>query len=196
MTTSNDMRKLLNLMESRINDGSVQYTDAAGEVTASLVSHDSAIFTKLAQKMQKVEAMEAEVKQLKAEIKSGVKSDIMALFDASDAVSTRVIDTRSFILTLSKDPKATESPKYKDILEVLSKQLTPELLAVLEQLKKEMITTTQKDPSLRIKSKDLSLDEGVMDKVRGAYDAFKTHVLRWGQKYDQKLDKLKMMAGL
>ena len=155
MTTSNDMRKLLNLMESRINDGSVQYTDAAGEVTASLVSHDSAIFTKLAQKMQKVEAMEAEVKQLKAEIKSGVKSDIMALFDASDAVSTRVIDTRSFILTLSKDPKATESPKYKDILEVLSKQLTPELLAVLEQLKKEMITTTQKDPSLRIKSKDL-----------------------------------------
>ena len=93
----------------------------------------------------------------------------------------------SFILQLSKDPKATETPKYKDILEALSEQLTPELIAVLEQLKKTMVTVTQKAPSLKINQ----LDEGMFTNL---FARVKQFVFNWGNKYDQKLAALQQQA--
>lgn len=177
------IRQLINLMESR--NPELEYEELADRVIAKLYSYNSQSYTKLAQKIERIDQLEAEIKALKAEVKQGTRESIAELFDAEDAAKTRVVETLSFIFTLSKDPEPTKAPKYKDILDVLSKQLTPELIIVLEGLKDTMVTKTQKEPSLRLKPQQI--DEGVFSKL-------KQTVMSWASRYDSKLAKLKQMA--
>jgi uncharacterized protein (UPF0335 family) len=179
------LRQLMNLCEGRNPD--LEYQDAEDKVIAKLASYKSQSYTKLAQKVQRIEELEAEVKALKEEVKQESRENVADLFDAEDAVKTRIVETMSFILTLSKDPKATETPKYKDILEELTNHLTPELIIVLEQLKKQMVTITQKAPSMKIRP----IDEGFVGSI---FARLKNAVMSWGQRYDQKLNNLKRYA--
>lgn len=178
-------RKLINLFESRNPD--LEYSETSKEVVAVLRRYNSQSYTKLAQKVERISQLESEVKRLKEEVKTETRENIADLFDAEDAVKTRVVETVSFILTLSKDPEPTRTPKYKDILEELSNHLTPELISVLEELKNQMVTVTQKSPSLKVKS----ISEGVIGSV---FSKLKELVFKWGQRYDQKLDRLKQMV--
>lgn len=61
------------------------------------------------------------------------------------------------------------------------------MIAVLEGLKKQMVTVTQKSPSLTIKP----VSEGFMGSL---FARLKNAVVKWGQRYDEKLDKLKRLA--
>lgn len=180
----NDIRNIINLLEGRRPD--LEYKDSEKEVIAKLASYDSQSYTKLAQKVERIRILKEEMKRLEEEVKQETRDNIGDLFDAEDAVKTRIVETMSFILTLSKDPKATETPKYKEILNELTNHLTPELIEVLEGLKKQMVTITQKSPSLSIKP----ISEGF---VGSLFARMKNAVLNWGQRYDQKLDKLKQM---
>jgi uncharacterized protein (UPF0335 family) len=179
-------RKLINLFESRSPD--FDYDETEKQVIVSLKSHNSQIYTKLAQKVERISALEAEVKQLKEEVKQSTREDIADLFDAEDAVKTRIVQTVSLIMQISKDPEPTVAPKYKDILEALSEQLTPELITVLEHLKKTMVTVTQKQPALKISK---PIDES---RFSDLFAHVKNAVLNWGNRYDQKLDQLYSMV--
>lgn len=182
--------KITEITEARnLDSNTIQYHDDDSKVVATLKSYDSQSFTKLAQKVQRIEQLESEMKQLKEEVKQSTREDVSDLFDAEDTVKTRVIETLQFIFTLSKDPKATESPKYKDILEELTNHLTPELITVLEGLKQKMVTVTQKAPSLKITPVKESVFGGAFSRLKGL-------VNRWAGKYDQQLDSLKRQAGL
>ena len=187
MTTHN-LRNLINLFEARQPE--LTYSEPSEtEVIAHLKSYNSQVYTKLAQKVERISALEEEIKQLKEEVKQETRDNITDLFDANDAAKTRIVDTLSFIMTLSKDPVATRSPKYKEILEALTNHLTPELIVVLEGLKQSMVTVTQKAPALRIRQKDL--DEGIVATI-GA--KAKNLINRWGTNYDAKLTQLKQTA--
>jgi chromatin segregation and condensation protein Rec8/ScpA/Scc1 (kleisin family) len=181
----NNLRQLINIIEGRNPD--IQYQDKEGEVIAMLQSYDSQSYTKLAQKVKRIEQLKEEIKALEDEVKQSTRDDITDLFDAEDAVKTRVVQTMSFILTLSKDPVATKTPKYKDILAALSNHLTPELIKVLEGLKEQMVTVTQKSPSLKIRP----LDEGF---VNSLFARLKMAIMNWASRYDQKLAQLQQMA--
>lgn len=180
-----EIRQLIDLCEERLP--SAEYEDSATEVIAILHSYDSQVYTKLAQKVQRIETLEAEIKQLKAEVKDETRGLIANLFDALDVAKTRVVRTVSFIFKLTKDPKPTETPKYKEILSELEQHLTPELIVVLDQLKKQMVTVTQKAPAMTIKP----IDEGIVGSI---FTRLKNAVLSWGQRYDQKLNKLEQIA--
>lgn len=188
----NEFRKLIILSEGRNPD--IEYKVDAKAVTAKLKSHNSAVYTKLAQKVQKIDMLEKEVKALKEEVKSEAKEHVADLFDATDAVQTRVVETISFILTLSKDPKPTETVKYAEVIKELTTHLTPELIAVLEQLKKQYTSETQKSPTLKVTPKSNELSEGIFGDAVGKFSAFLNHIARWGSKYDQKLNALKNMV--
>ena len=179
--------------EARLTD--FPYTDEPDKTTVHLKSHQSQIYTNLAKKVKRINELKVELKQLEDEVKQSTREDVASLFDeVEDVVKTRVIDTVSFIITLSKDPKATQAPKYKDILETLEKQLTPELIAVLENLKRTMVTVTQKSPSLRIDPKE---KEKVNESLFTSYfTKLKKYIYAWGKDYDQRLDQLKSMAGM
>ena len=172
--------------------------EATSKVVAQLNSYNSQSYTKLAQKMLKIQALEDEVTLLKEDVKQAAREDIAALFSADDVVSTRVVETVSFILTLTKDPKATETVKYASVLTELEKQLTPDLIKALEALKKQYTTVTQKAPALSIKAIDAteSIQEGVWDSIKGVLARFAAAIANWGTKYDAKLAALKAEAGL
>lgn len=189
------LKKLMMICEARNPDFTYDESNA-DKVIVQLQSYKSQSYTKLAQKIEKVKALEAEVKQLKLDIVQEGRENVNDLFDASDAVNTRVVETVSFIYKLTKDPKATEAPKYKDILEALTLHLTPELIAVLTQLKAKMVTVTQKQPALSLTDKN-AVGESIGDMGRGiasAFRTFKAHVQRWAYNYDEYLAKLKLEA--
>jgi len=169
----------------------IYYTDETGRVIAQLKSHKSAVYTKLAQKLGRIEELEKEIKQLKEDVKQSTREDIADLFDAEDIVSTRIVDTVSFIFTLTKNPKETEAPKYKEILNELEKSMTPELIVMLESLKKTMVTRTQKAPALSYEKKpDSKLHESVVNSI---FSKVKNFALRWAKRYDTKLEHLQQL---
>ena len=156
------------------------------------------MYTKLAMKLTRLEEIKQEAKELTAEIKQQSRENVADLFDAEDAASTRVVDTLQFIFTMTKDPKATESPQYKKILETLEKQFTPELTEVYTRLKSEMVTVTQKAPALKVAKKEESIQEmlNLREGIASMFTKIKNAVMRWGQKYDAKLDALKAQVGM
>jgi len=186
-------KKLIMICEAReLNNPNIEYEDdpKGSKVIAKLRSYKSQTYTKLAQKLQRMEELTEEMKQLKDEIKTHTKEDVSDLFDAADAARTRVIETVSFVFNLTKDPKVTETPKYKNILEELEKDLTPELIKVLESIKaqEEMVTKTQKSPALSVRP----INEDIQD----IFARLKDVVYAWGEEYDKKLDDLKADADL
>lgn len=178
------MRNFINIVEADI-----EFERGIDKVVAKLKSYNSQSYTKLAQKVERIEALEDEIKALKAQVKSEAKEHVHTLFEADDTVRTRVVDTVSFIITLSKDPKPTETVQYAKVIAELEKSLTPELIALLENLKAQFKTVTQKEPSLKIAKKDLT--ESVSRAFAKYIEKFNNFVDKWANKYDRKLAKLK-----
>ena len=172
--------------EARINDPNVSYEDVSPEkVIATLSANKSAVYTALAKKLARVDALEKELKELKEQIKQSTRDDIADLFDATDEVKTRIVRTMSFTFSLTKNPKTTEAPRYKDILTALEEHLTPKLIKILEALKKQMVTITQKAPALSYSEK---IEEGVVsDKLSSWGKALKALVRRWCISFDAEL---------
>jgi hypothetical protein len=180
------LRQLMNLCEGR--DPDVEYQDNDSQVIAMLYSYKSQVYTKIVNLLEETEQLETQLKAKKDELKTHTREDIANMFDDSiDITKTRIIETRSAVLTLSKDPKPTEAPQYKNILDEIYKDLTPELQARVDLLKKTMVTVTQKSPSLKYKR----LEEGV---ATSFFSRLRNYFMKWGQSYDQKLDKVKRMA--
>lgn len=171
------------------------------KVIATLKAKDSERYTKLALKMSRVEKLAKEIDEIKAEIKQETREYVIDLFDADDATKTRVIETASVVLTLTKDPKKTESPQYAKILGELENHLTPDLLKMLQELKRQYVTVVQKQPSLTY---DGIMPESVVSDVwnrlslsaRKMIRDVKTFVrglLFDLEEYDNRLDEVKRM---
>lgn len=172
------MRDLIALFENEIER-------TADRAIVNLRSHDSMVYTKLAQKVQKIDALEKEIKALKEEVKAEAKQHVADLFAAEDEVRTRVVNTLSFILTLSKTPNPTVTVQYSKVIAELEQQLTPELVVVLTDLKEKFSTVSQREPSLKV----VPVTEGI-----GSYFAKLLDFIRkWGKNYDNKLNQLKKM---
>lgn len=170
----------------------ITMTPSKGKVTATLTSYNSQSYTKLAQKVERMKALSAEVKQLTEEIKQETREDIADLFSADDIVHTRVVETVSFIMSLSKDPSATETYKYAEVLKELTEHLTPELIVRLTDIKAKFKSTVNKAPSLTITAKE-SVMEGVWAKMKGFFARYKQAIMGWADSYDAKFDAVKAM---
>lgn len=187
-----------NYYEQLIITESVSIQRSADKAIAVLKSHDSAPYTRLANNIQRLAELEAEVKELKESIKSDTRTHVQALFEAEDVVRTRVVETVSFTLTLSKDPEATETFKYKEILTELAKSFTPELIEKMNDLKKTFKSVTQKAPSLKLQTKkDLKEEfslKATISFLKKTATKFLSYVKSWGKNYDKKLSSLKEKA--
>lgn len=187
-----------NYYEQLIITESVSIQRSADKAIAVLKSHDSAPYTKLANNIERLAELEAEIKELKESIKSDTRTHIQALFEAEDAVRTRVVETVSFTLTLSKNPEATETFKYKEILTELSKSFTPQLIEKMNELKKTFKSVTNKAPSLKLQNKkDLKEEfslKATISFLKKTATKFLSYIKSWGKSYDKKLSSLKEKA--
>jgi hypothetical protein len=171
------------------------------KIVATLKSYDSQRYTKLGRNLLRIQELENEIKSLKDEIKGEDKELIADLFDAEDRIYTREVDTVGFLFKLTKDPKSTETYKYKEILDELQARFTPELVAIYEQLKAKFKTVTQKSPGLSATDKavpqeSVDLNEGLWDKIKVYLSKFKDLVFKWASSYDKRLNALKASAGI
>lgn len=181
-------------LDGRQMNQNISYTVEPSKVVAHLQSYNSAIYTNLAKKVNQVSELEKQVKQLKEEIKQEGREHVADLFSAEDTVNTRVVETVSFIFTLTKDPKATTTFKYAEIIKELETKLTPELITVLEELKAKYQSTTQKVAALSIKANESVINEGVWDTLRAYFVKFKDAINKWANTYDSTLHDLKAKA--
>lgn len=163
----------------------------ADRAIINLKGAESMVYTKLAQKVERISQLEQEIKQLKLEVKADTREHVSDLFKAEDETRTRVVNTVSFILTLSKTPKPTETVQYSKVLTELEQHLTPDLISILTDLKEKFTTITQKEPSLKITSK---VNEGVWDKTKNYFSRYLNFIVAWAGSYDKKLAKLKAMV--
>lgn len=171
-------KRLLLLFEARRPE--IKYKVTPKEVIAQLEGNTSGKYTKLAQKINRIGFLQAQLSRLKEEVKASAREDIADLFDAEDAVKTRIVETLQFVFVLSKNPEITKTPKYKDILSELETKLTPELILVLEALKAELITETQKEPSLKVKPVSESKGDDRLERTVKLVNL-------WKNAYDKKL---------
>lgn len=223
MTDARNMRKLMEALEERLvhtstddktgeykgkhaDNPNIDYSteEKGGEihkVIAHLQADPSGRYTKLGRNLLRMERIKARMDALKEEVKEESRELIADLFHADDACRTREVDTVSFLFMMTKDPKETVSPKYKDILDVLTNHMTPELIAMKERLLKEMVTKTQKAPAIRV-AKDKAeegLEEGLGDtwkSIKAACRKILSGVLAWGKDYDARLDGLKAQVAM
>jgi vancomycin resistance protein YoaR len=183
----------------RVDRPEVTFNEPSAEkVVAVLKSDVSGRYTKLAQNVQRIATLEEEIKEKKSMVKADTRELIADLFSSDDCARTRVVDTLSFIMTLSKDPKVSETYKYEKVLEELTAHLTPELIKVLEAIKAKYKGETQKAASLKIAAKtaeSVDLSEGPMDTMKSFYAKFKNAIFGWAAKYDQQLENLKRSIG-
>lgn len=164
------------------------------KVIARITGITSGRYTKLGRNLKKIEQLESEIKILKAEVKTDTKELIQDLFNADDIARTRVVETVGFLFELTKDPVASKSVKYQKVLEELETHLTPELVVVLESIKKKFTSPpVQKSPSLSYVDKG-GMNEastGIFDKIKTFFARFLKTTERWAVSYDDKLDALK-----
>lgn len=166
--------------QGRIDSPHISFDSGKDKITAQVSSTLSAKYTKLGQNMQRIDELAKELKILQAETKDELKTEVAGLFSAADAARTRVVETKQFIFQISKDPKATETVKYKEVLTALEEHLTPELKNVMESLVKQFTGSTQRSPTIGVKKVNESVAESYLDKVED-----------WAEQYDLKLEKLK-----
>jgi hypothetical protein len=167
------------------------------KVTAKLGSQTSALFTKMAQKVQEAKSLAEELKSLEEDIKAEARGMIGDLFAPADEAMTRVVETVSFAIELKKAAKDVPSTKYASVLEEFTNHLTPELISVLNGLKEKYTTYGDKAGALSITAKVESVDltEGPMDKFAAYFHKLAGYIRNWGNEYDEQLRALRIKLG-
>ena len=190
MKTFTDFTTLLN--------EAVEYEYDDTKVIAKLTSYDSAPFTRLARNVQRIRELEDEISVVREAVKADTRDHVQSLFKAEDAIKTRIVQTVSLIVTLTKDPAPAKTVKYAEVIKEITKELTPELIEKLQELIKQYTTIQKaKPPALSIKpiKENVVTDfwKSMKDKLKGYFESVKS----WASGYDKKLAKVKaMMKGI
>ena len=166
------------------------------KVILNLTNQKSSAFTKLvapyAELKKRVDELTEQQKDLTAKIKEAAED----LFDATDVVYTKVIETASLTVNISKktsDEKVTID--YEAIVLKLM-EMVPELSGQIEKLiaAHTSVTENTKSPAMRVSIKENSLSwiKPIADFAR----KIKSKIMQWSAKYDSDLEELKSMANV
>lgn len=173
-----------------VYNGDIEYDDKKQKAIINLTGKEDKRYQRLADELKRLDETEAEVKAIKESLKVSAKELIADLFKADDVIFTRVVRTTDAVFVLSKDPKPTESVSYSKVLDELEKHLTPEVRAVLEELKKTYTSVSQRLPSLRL---EFAMTDTELELVRNELAEFLENVRSWASSFDQKLDAVEQV---
>lgn len=189
--------KLLALLEAR--DPSLKYTEkqvknTLDRVTVELKANQAGAMSRLTKRYERLDKAAKLLQERRDAVNAQMKEKVEDLFDASDVVLTRVVETASCTITLSKAERGeTKEPKvavdYKAIVKELS-EMVPELEEKLRELtlKFTKITPATDTPAaLRVKVK---VDEGISEMWAGIKKLIAS-IKSWATGFDSRLEKLK-----
>ena len=168
--------------------------NALTKVTLYLKGNDSAVMTKLLTRYKRLDRQYKLLEIRRNELNKQVKAVADSIFDAHDAVATRIITTVSETITLTKQVLASEKQPtkkvdYEKAFNELAK-LVPELGDKVEEIVEqctELIPPKDTPSTLRYTSK---VEEGISDAIKAMVAkarAFTKEMFNWGKRYDAKL---------
>jgi hypothetical protein len=185
------------IQEARRSELTYTQKEVAGKVDRVIVQlegRQSEAFTKLAKNFKRTKTHIERLEKVMESLNKEVKDKAIDLFNAEDEIATRVVDTVSIGITISKLPEVKDVVKtdWERIAKELA-SLTPELDAKLKELTKKFTTVKagiQKGVSLRVDLKEGKISD-IFDKLKNMFKSFLESVKSWGDSYDSKLDKIK-----
>ena len=206
----NQISKKLYIFENR--DSSLTYNEKkvkgiVDRVTVELEGVKSATATKLAKRFKELKTLKEQIDKETEELKTQAREHALGLFDAADEIYTRVVETCSLTITVSKQitktiPAIPDSETSEFDFEGFYKDLSvlvPELIGKMEDLKKlytkvtkipgkpEQVVPADKNPSIRVDLNETSM----MDKFSEWVSKVYIWITNWCIDYDQKLLNLK-----
>lgn len=164
-------------------------------VTATLQGNDSGAFTRVAKRYKQIDRLQASLKIKRDELNKEVTAKVEALFNAEDEIYTRVVDTVSIVMTLSKKTEVTtedfDIDGYLEEVETLLVGFEKKLQ--LLRAKYTEVETITKKSALRVKIKEST---SIWDKISSWADKIYKHIVSSLAKADAKIDKMKTELGV
>lgn len=163
-------------------------------VIVELSGRESEKFTKLAKSFKRTKTQIERLVKVQDALNAEVKKEAIDLFDAQDEVMTRVVNTVSLGITISKKPEVKDTIKtdWEQVAKGIM-ALTPELDDKIKELIEQFTTVkagVPKDVSLRVDIKEGVISDA-FGKLLGKLKSFLNTIKSWGSSYDSKLEKLK-----
>jgi hypothetical protein len=163
-------------------------------VTVVLDGVQSGKFTRLAKRYRNVQKaldiLDAKMKDLNEEI----KEKALDLFDAEDEIYTRVVETVSLTMTVSKRQVSTKTDiNYEKAVDQLL-EMVPDLENQIKELieANKQVKTVEKSPALRTALKESFMSDAFRQVKQIAKQAL-TSIKSWGKAYDKKLKELEKL---
>lgn len=184
---SKDMRELINIVEARkAGNPDVEYVDDKDKVTVKLKGGESAPITRLSNQYLEIKKIEKELKEKKDKLTPEIKDAIDELFDASDALKTKYIETVKNTLTITKDISPTEKEEFdaEGFFNELSELLDREIYQTLLDIKKKY-TNIKKSSGRRGSLRDVKVKENTDE----SNSSFIKNLKSWVSNYVRKINK-------
>lgn len=164
---------------------------ALNKVILELEGSDSGAMSRLMTRYKRLDRQWKLMEERRNEVNAQVKDVANRIFDAEDALATRVIETVSYTVMLTKATPASEKEPTKkvDFESAFAElaRLVPELEAKAKEiLEKHTELVPPKDTPTALKYTP-KLEEGIGGLV-SKIKVFVKSMLTWGREYDAKLD--------
>ena len=188
------------LTEARRKD--LPYTEkkakgAIDKVIVSLAGNQSGVFTKLAGKFKELREKTDELSKQTDALNAEVKEAAIDLFDATDEVYTRIVETVSLTILIGKQ----EKPKQETVTTVNYQQIIAEISALVPELTDKIEEIIKANTNVDVKTKDpkspqlrVTIKEGMIeDLIKYAKQVFKPmlqSIRSWSRGYSKKLKAL------
>jgi hypothetical protein len=196
------------ILEARRNDLEYKEEKTKGVLTKAITElsgSESATATKLARRFVNISKAVDVLKEKQKELNLQLTGVVENVFDdATDAVLTRVVNTASFSITLSKQEQAKEKVEvdyesiYKQLVALVSPELEDQVKAIIEANTKKWVPENKK-PGLRVKGLDESMGgvlSGFIDKIKSFAKNLYSGIMDWTRSYDAKLNELAKQASI
>lgn len=192
--------KVKDLFEARQAD--LEYKEsrikgALKKVTLALQGSNSGAMTRLTKRYERLDKTAKLLKEKRDELNAQIKDVGDRVFDAEDALVTRVIETVTYTVMLTAAEKAetkepTKKVDYEAAFHELAK-LVPELDEAAKKLLAkytELIPAKDTPVGLRVKAKE-PVDEALGSKLKGWWKSLTEWFGSWTKSYDEKLAAIK-----
>jgi hypothetical protein len=161
------------------------------KVTVSIAGNESGKWTKLAREYQRLKSAQEKLKAKQDLMNIKMTEDVINYFDAQDEVSTRILETCSMTLTVSK--KTVKSTTVLDLQAVIDQltEMVPELTEKVNELIKAntKVISSEVKPSLRVKVNE-AFD---FNSIKQFFKSLFVSVRQWAKGYDKKLNDVKKL---
>lgn len=192
--------------EERTRRPDLKYTEKevkkqVERVIVDLEGSESGVLTRLASRYDRMVKAIKVMTEKKNELNADIKAKVEDLFAAEDVILTRVIETVSFTLTVSKRAKQEDKTTVdwesiaKALSELVEKDLQPQVDEIMNTFT-TIVKQEDKSPALNVKAK---VAEGLLGDLKDSLVKLIKKVVKsvssWAPKYDKKLAALKKQLG-